>query len=175
MTEVLEATTTIHAPRDDVYAFLRDVEGYGEYSEYVRGITRHGDGGEGTEYDVTFAWWRLSYTARARVTELDPPERIAWGLTGDLDAHGSWRLDPADVDDPDVDCATRVALVVRYDPDSADDAVSLPSLVPMSTVVEKARPVVEREAERVLARVVADLEGRPRQASLAVRTGPESE
>lgn len=175
MTDRLDVSTTIHAPRAEVFALLRDVEGYRGYSEYVRDVARRGDGGTGTEYDVTLSWWRLSYTAHFRVTDLDPPDRIGWRLTEDLDARGAWHLEPADVDDPDVDHATRVTLQVRFDPDSADDdALSLPPLVPMSTVVEKARPVVEREAERVLARVVAELEGEPREATLTVHFGQDA-
>lgn len=171
MTEVIEVSTTIHAPQADVYDFLRDVEDYEAYSGYVRGVTRRGDGGAGTEYDIELAWWKLSYTAHVRVTDLDPPERIAWRVTEDLDANGAWHLEPTTVDDPDVEHATRVTLTARYDPDTADDdALSLPPLVPTSTVVEKARPVVEREAERILARVVADLEDAPRRATLTIHT-----
>ena len=171
MPDELEAVTTVHAPREEVYAFLRDVEGYAAYSRYIRDIARYGDGDAGTEYDVTFAWWKLSYTARLRITDLDPPDRIGWELTRDLDARGVWRLEPTEVDDPTVEHATRVTLTVRFDPDSADDdAIALPRFVPMAAVVEKARPIVEREAERVTERVVADLEGEPREATLTIRT-----
>ena len=180
MTDEIEATTTVHAPRADVYALIQDVEGYADYSGYVREVARNGDGGVGTTYDVTLSWWRLTYTARFRVTDLNPPDRIDWRLVEDLDARVTWRLEPADVEEIDVeehgvDHATRVTLTARYDPDSADDdALSLPPFVPMSTVVGKARPVVEREAQRVLNRVVADLEDEPREATLTIRTRPDA-
>lgn len=175
MTDDIEATTTVHAPRADVYALVQDVEGYADYSGYVREVARDGDGGVGTTYDVTLSWWKLTYTARFRVTDLDPPDRIDWRLVEDLDARVTWRLEPADVEDPDVDHATRLTLTARYDPDSADDdALSLPPFVPIGTVVEKARPVVEREAQRVLNRVVADLEDEPREATLTIRTRPDA-
>ena len=171
MTNVLEAETIIHAPRADVFDAVRDVEGYQRYSEHVSGVARYGDGGPGTEYAVTLSWWRLGYTARFRLTDVDPPERIEWELVKDLDARAAWHLEPVEVDDPDVEDATRLVVTARYDPDTADHgALSLPRLVPMSAVVARARPFVEREAERVLARVVADLEGEPRRATLTVRT-----
>lgn len=168
MTDELRVETSLHAPPTAVYALLRHVEGYGRYVEHVDGVTRHGDGGAGTSYEITLSWWRLSYTAWVLVTDLDPPGRIAWRVTDGLDAEGAWTLEPATVDDPDVDQATNVALTARYDPDSGGDAVSLPPLVPWSAVLDRLRPVVEREARHVLERVVADLEGEPRAASLSI-------
>ena len=170
MAEELELTTTIHAPPEEVYALLRDVEGYEAYSEYVEDVVREGDGGVGTEYGITLSWWKLTYTLRAEVTDLEPPERLGWRLVEDLDARGAWRLDPVEVDDPAIEEATAVTLTARYHPDSADDdALSLPRFVPTDAVVERARPVVEREVERVLSRVVADLEGEPRSPDLTIR------
>lgn len=168
MTDVLEAAATIHAPPTDVYALLRDVEGYGAYSDHVADVVRH-EGAPAT-YDVTLTWWTLSYTVALCVTDTEPPDRIEWRLTEGLDAQGVWELQSTTVDDPTVDAATAVTLTVRYDPDSADvGALSLPPLVPVSAIVERARPVVEQEAGRVLTRVVADLEDEPRQATLTVR------
>lgn len=64
---------------------------------------------------------------------------------------------------------TRVRFVVEYDPDSvAGGAVSLPALVPLSWVVDKVAPLVEREAAGVVQRVVRDLEGSDRAVDLAV-------
>lgn len=171
MTDEIEATWIVRAPRADVYPLLRDVAGYDRYSEYVRNVTGNGDGGVGTTYAIDLSWWKLSYTLRARVTDLDPPERIAWQVTEDLDASGEWRLDPASVDDPAIEAATRVTLTARFDPESADEgSLSLPPLVPTSTVVDRARPIVEAEAQRVVDRVVADLEGEPRHAQLSIWT-----
>lgn len=176
MTDVIELATTIHAPRPEVFALVSDVGGWGAYSDHVTDVTRHGDGGPGTEYGVTLSWWRLAYTVRFRVTDLDPPARIGWRVVEDIDARGTCRLEPTDADDPEVAHATRVTLTARYDPDSADDdALSLPPFVPVSSVVERARPFVEREAERVLSRVVADLEGEPRRATLTLRTRSDVE
>ena len=168
MTDELRAETTLHAAPADVYALLSDVEGYGEYTEYVDSVDRHGDGGVGTVYEIGLSWWRLAYTARVRITDLDPPGHAAWRLLDDLDAEGAWTLEPATVAESGVEHATDVTLTVRYDPDTGDDAVSLPPLVPWSAVLDRLRPVVEREAGRVVERVVADLEGEPRAARLDV-------
>lgn len=167
MTETLRADATIHAPPGAVYGLLRDVEGYGAYADHVSDVTRR----EGTleTYEITLSWWILSYTIGLRVTDAEPPRRIEWRLVEGGDARGAWELERTTVDDPAVDTATDVSLIVRYDPDSADVAsLSLPPFVPVSAVVERARPAVEREAERVLARVIADVEDEPRQASLSV-------
>ena len=169
MTDELAAHTTLHAPREDVFALLRDVEGYDEYTGYVDDVVRHGDGGPGTTYEVSLSWWRLSYTAEVLLTDVDPPARIEWRLVGGLDAAGTWTLEPVDADDPAAETATDVTLTARYDPDSGDDAVSLPPLVPWSAVLERLRPVVEREAGRIVEQVVADLEGEPRAARLEVQ------
>lgn len=167
MVDELEIATTIHAPRTDVYGLLRDVEGYGEYSEFVEEVTRHSDDAGVATYDVILAWWRLSASVRVVLTDVDPPGRIDWRLE-DVDARGVWHLEPAVLDDMAAGTATDVTVRVRYDPDSGGEAVSLPPLVPMSTVVERARPIVEREARRILKRVVTDLEGEPRPATLEI-------
>lgn len=175
MTDVIELATTIQAPRPEVFAVVSDVGGWTVYSDHVTDVTREGDGGPGTEYGVTLSWWRLAYTVRFRLADVDPPARVRWRVVADIDASATCHLEPADVDDPEVADATRVVLTARYDPDSADDdALSLPPFVPVSSVVERARPFVEREAERVLSRIVADLEGEPRRATLTVRTRSEA-
>lgn len=169
MRKELELAATIHAPRADVYDVLRDVEGYAAYSDHVRDVVRCGDGGPGTEYDVVLSWWVLAYTLRVRLTGLDPTEQIDWRVVRDVDAHGAFRLEPTAVEDSTVDHATAVTLTVRYDPDSADEAaLSLPRLVPVSAVFDRLRPFAEREAERILDRIVADVEDEPRWATLDV-------
>lgn len=169
MTKGFDVGTTIHASRGAVYDFLRDVERYGAYSDHVTGVARRGDGEPGTEYDIGLSWWLLSYTLRVRLAGLEPTERIDWEVTKDVDAHGAFRLEPTTVDDPAVEHATRVTLSVRYDPESANEgALSLPRLVPTSLVFDRLRPLVEREAQRIVDRAVADLEGEPRRTTLDV-------
>jgi len=60
---------------------------------------------------------------------------------------------------------------VRFDPSSADSGVlNLPRFVSMDWVLKKTIPLIKDEAERVVERAVADLEGDRRSIDLTVRT-----
>lgn len=167
----VEVGTVIHLPPEEVYDFLVDFPRYARYSEYLRSVDQHGDGGPGTRYDLQFAWWKLTYTARSEVTAVDPPNSLDWRLTKDIEAHGEWTVDELDDPPDDVDAASRVALVIRFDPDSADaDTIDLPRFVSLSWVVEKVKPKVRDEAERIVERIVADLEGSRRDVDLEITT-----
>jgi len=164
----VEVSTVVYLPPETVYDFLLDFPRYARYSEHLRTVRQHGDGTPGTEYELEFAWWKLTYTARSRVTDTDAPRRIDWRVIKDIDAVGRWLVDP--VDDAD-DEETRVTLVVEYVPGSADDdAVELPRFVSLDWVIEKVKPKIRAEAERVVRRIVADLEGEPRDVSLEIET-----
>jgi hypothetical protein len=172
----LAVRTEVYADPDTVYEFLVDFPQYARYSEYLREVrTVEGDGGPGTRYALTFAWWKLTYTARSRVTGVDPPRRIDWEITKDIDAGGCWRVTPTgDGDDGSVgdeadDPACEVALEVAFDPSSASpDALDLPRLVSFDWVLKKAIPLIRTEAERVVERAVRDLEGSTRDVNLDV-------
>lgn len=186
----LEVATDVYADRETVYEFLLSFTQYAQYSEYLESVTRHGDGAPGTEYDLRFSWWRLAYTARSRVTDVDAPGRIEWELVDDLAARGRWIVEDgadgaapaadrtapaadagADAEDP----ATRVRLVVEYDPTSADAAtLGLPRLLSVDALVDRVAPLAREEAERVVERIVADLEGEARPVDLEVLAGPGS-
>lgn len=170
----VEVSTVVYLPAPDIYEFLLEFPRYANYSKHLREVAHEGDGGPGTRYDITFAWWRLSYTAHAEVTGVDPPRRIDWRLTRDLDARGHWKIDPAEAP-PDKEAASRVRLHVTFDPASADGSVvDLPSFVSIEWVVEKVKPLIQREAERIVERIVADIEGEPRPVEITVHTGPDS-
>jgi len=173
----LEVATDVYADRETVYEFLLSFTRYAQYSEYLEAVTRHGDGSPGTEYDLRFSWWRLAYTARSRVIDVDPPDRIEWELVDDLAARGAWIVEEAAADGgPDADGpATRVRLVVEYDPTSADgDTLGLPRVLSVDALVDRVAPLAREEAERVVERIVADLEGEPRPVELEVLAGPGS-
>lgn len=170
--DAVEVRTTVHLPPAEVYEFLVDFPGYARYSEHLREVRQHGDGGPGTEYELTFAWWTLSYTARSRVTAVDPPERIDWRVVKDIDAAGHWSVtEVPEAAPPDRETASRVRFRVEYHPESADPDVDLPSLVSLSWLVEIVRPKVQAEAERVVERIVADLEGERRPVDVEIETG----
>jgi len=76
-----------------------------------------------------------------------------------------------DSDATDADEICEVAFEVRFDPSSADSGVlNLPRFVSMDWVLKKTIPLIKDEAERVVERAVADLEGDRRSIDLTVRT-----
>lgn len=173
----LTVSTPVYLPREDVFDFLVDFPRYARYSEYLTGVSQTGEGGPGTRYRLSFSWWRLSYTAHSEVTTIDRPERIDWRLVRHFDAEGCWRVEALDdlpADAPaDAEVASRVVFDVAYDPGSVGaDAVDLPRFVPLDRALDRVRPVVVEEAERVVERVVADLEGRRREVELTVHDRP---
>jgi hypothetical protein len=178
--DTVEVSTVVYVSPEEAYEFLVDFPRYAEYSKYLKEITRHGDGTAGTNYDLTFAWWKLSYTARSEVTALDRPTRIDWRLVKDIDARGHWRVEA----DPDSDSetipeetshASRVVLRIEFAPDSADSsAITLPSFVSLDWVISKVKPKIKAEAERIVERIVADLEGQRREVTLKIHEAPDS-
>jgi uncharacterized membrane protein len=163
--DTVEVSTDIYLPPEEVYEFLLDFQGYAQYSEHLTAVRQHGDGTAGTAYELDFAWWKLSYTARSRVTDVDPPDRIDWRVVKDITAVGRWAVDRVDEE------TTRVTLAVEYAPDSVDpDAIDLPRFVSLGWLVETVKPKIRAEAERVVRRIVADLEGDRRPVDVEIET-----
>jgi hypothetical protein len=185
----LVVRTEVYAAPEEVYEFLLDFPGYARYSKYLDDVrTVEGDGGPGTRYALTFAWWKIDYTAHSLVTGVEPAERIDWEITKDIDAGGCWRVTPLDGEaaddaggrDNEVDGSgdagprCEVALEVEFDPGSASpSALDLPRLVSFDWVVKKAVPLIRSEAERVVQRAVRDLEGSSRTVDLDVYVDSE--
>lgn len=175
MDEVL-VSAVVYVPREEVFAFLTDLEGYTEYSKHLRNVDQRGDGGPGTTYTITFGWWRLTYRAKSEAVAIEEPTSIDWRVITDVDARGHWRLADAN-DEASSDCehATRIELRIEFDPDSVHvGAIDLPTFVSLSWVIDRVVPLIRDEAERVLRRVVADLEGEPRDVELTVHREPDS-
>lgn len=171
----IEVSTVVYLPPRPIYEFLVDFPRYATLSEHLEEVRQAGDGTPGTRYYLEFAWWKLSYTAHSKVTGVDPPTRIDWELTKDLDARGYWRIDGDEPVPEDREAASRVHLVIRFDPHSAEaGALDLPRFVSLSWVIEKVKPIVQREAEAIVRRLVADLEGEPREVDLEIHAAPES-
>lgn len=178
--DTLFVATDVYAEPTEVYEFLLDFPRYERYTEYLDRVTRlSGDGGPGSRYALEFSWWRLSYTARSKVTDVSPPTQIDWAVTRDIDAEGRWQISayeelPPDAPDDATD-ACRVQMIVEFDPSSASaDAVSLPLTVSFGWVLDRVKGLVEEEATRVVRRAVADLEGSQRTVSLDVSTDSDA-
>jgi hypothetical protein len=172
----VELSTVVYVPPEEAYDFLVDFPGYANYSKHLDRVERHGDGGPGTEYDIHLQWWKLSYVVRSAVTEFDRPERISWRITKDLHAHGEWLVEPApDAAPPDRETASRVRIVIEFDAESASsDMLDLPRLVSLDWVIGKVKPLVLKEAERVVERIVEDLEGQRREVELTLHESPDT-
>lgn len=172
----LELSTVVYVPPEEAYEFLLDFPGYANYSEHLTRVTYEGDGGPGTEYDIHLKWWKIQYTVRSEVTELDRPNRIDWKIIKDIRAHGSWRVEEVPEEAPDgEETASRVWLSIRFDADSASSGMlNLPAFVSLGWVVNKVKPLVLTEAEKVVERIVADLEGQPRDVNLEIHSKPNS-
>lgn len=173
----LVVSTDVYVPPAEAYEFLLDFPRYERYTEYLDRVSRtQGDGGPGSRYALRFSWWKLSYTARSEVTDVDPPTRIDWRVLKDIDAYGAWVIEPLAALPPeapdDADEGCRVTLEIRFDADSADStSVSLPPLVSFGWVLDRVKGLVTEEAERVVRRAVADLEGVEREVTLEVHSG----
>lgn len=172
----VEVSTVVYLPPEEIYEFLLDFPRYADYSKHLREVRSNGDGSPGTTYHITFAWWKLTYTAHSRVTGVDPPTKIDWRITKDIDAGGYWGIEPVpDEAPPEADTASRVRLSIQFRPDSADSStLDLPRFVSLDWVIEKVKPLVREEAERIVERIVADLEGSPREVDLEIHTTPDS-
>lgn len=171
----IAVSTVVYLSPDDVYDFLLDFPGYANYSKYLTDVAQHGDGGPGTRYSMRFRWWKITYTARSEVTGVTPPERIDFRIIKDIDGDGCWRVEPLDslpADAPaDATDACRVHFEVAYDATTVRRRdIDLPRFVSLGWVVDRVKPLLVKEAERVVERVVADIEGRHRSVELTIRT-----
>jgi len=168
------ASTVAYLPPEEAYDFLLDFPGYANYSKHLRAVDQRGDGSPGTRYRLRFAWWKLTYTAHSEVTGVDPPDRIDWEVTKDIEAHGRWEIE--EVEPPEGrEHATEVRFVVEYEPDTVHSGIfDLPALVSMDWVVEKVIGLIREEGKRVVERVVADLEGEKRPVDVEVRYSSNS-
>lgn len=167
-------STVVRRSPEEIFPYLESFEDYPRYAEHLKAVRKRGDGGAGTRYDLRLAWWKLTYTARSEVTAVRPPRSIEWRLVKDVDARGEWRIEPEPESAPDgVETASRVYFEAIYDPHTAnEDAVSLPRFVSMDWVIRKLRPKLLDEAERVVERLVADVEGDRRNVKLTVHEAP---
>ena len=169
-------STVVYLPPEDVYEFLVDFPRYANYSKHLTEVRQRGDGGPGSEDDLVFEWWKLRYVARSRVEAVDPPDRIDWRVVKDIDAAGYWAVEEASGEaPPDRETASRVTFHVDFHPESVDsNALSLPPFVNLSWVIERVKPKIEAEAERVVRRIVADLEGESREVELEIHSAPDT-
>ncbi|PSQ16504.1 polyketide cyclase [Halobacteriales archaeon QS_8_69_26] len=169
----VEASLVLRLPQREVYESLFEFTRYDRYSDHLEEARVRGEG-VGSRFALTFSWWRLTYTLRGRVTEVEPPERIEWSVTKDVDARGHWAIEPAPEEAPaDCETATRARLYAEFDRSSVRSG-ALDTVAPTGWVLSKVMPLVEPEAERAARRAVADLEGEPRSVDVEVHSRPDT-
>lgn len=171
----VEVSTVVNLPRETVYDRLFEYTGYSRHTPNLEDVAIRGSG-SGTEFALSFAWWKLEYTARCRVTDVDPPERIDWEVLGGIESEGYWALEPEPAAaPPDCEAATRVRLRIEFDrANSRVGGLRLPPMVSPDWVLRRIKPVVRREARRLTGEVVADLEGEARPVELSVHATPDT-
>jgi hypothetical protein len=177
-------STVVYREPADIFPYLRSFETYPRYADHLEEVVRV-DGGDTTadttddrpQYDLRLRWWKLSYTAHSTVVDVTEPTLLEWELREDIDARGAWRIDPEPAAAPSTaDTASRVYFDARYDPHSADkNAISLPTFVSFEWVLAKLQPKLVAEAETIVERLVADIEGERRDVSLTLHESPRSE
>ncbi len=170
----ISVSTVVYRPPAEVFPYLKSFTDYPRYADHLESVSRDGDGGPGTHYDLHLSWWKLGYTARSEVTAIDPPHSLEWRLLKDVDARGQWRIEPEPESAPGgEETASRIYFEAVYDPHSTNtDAVSLPRFVSLGWVIRKVRPRLLEEAKRVVERLVADVEGEKRPVELTVHETP---
>ncbi|WP_440769781.1 SRPBCC family protein [Natronorubrum sp. DTA28] len=173
MDRILLSTVAYRSP-EEVFPYVRAFTNYPRYSDHLKAVRVHGDGNVGSVYDLELGWWKLSYTARSKVIAITEPDSLEWQLVNDLDARGEWRVEPEPESAPEgVETASRIYFEAQYDPYSADkSALSLPRFVSLDWVVTKVQPKLLSEAESVVERLVADIEGQRRDVELTVHEMP---
>lgn len=167
-------STLAHRSPEEVFPYVRSFTNYPRYTDHLKSVRVDGDGDVGSVYDLELAWWKLSYTARSEVTGITAPESLEWRLVNDLDARGEWRVEPEPESAPEgEETASRIYFEAVYDPYSADEnAISLPRFVSLDWVIRKVEPKLLSEAESVVERLVADIEGRRRDVELTIHEMP---
>lgn len=168
-------STVVYLPPKEVYEFLIDFPRYANYSKHLTRVRQAGDGSPGTRYSLRFSWWKLTYTAESEVTGVEPPTRIDWKILKDIHAFGCWRIEQLDElpkNAPmDAETACRVYLDIEYDPNSVSEgSIDLPRFVSLRWVIDRVKPILEKEAERIVERIVADIEGRRRHVEITIHT-----
>ncbi len=89
---LIQETFEIHAPPEQVFDLINDVETTSDYSAFIQGVETIGE--DTYRYKVSVAGIPLSWDAK--VTERKRPERICWQSLSGIELKGCFRLAPAD-------------------------------------------------------------------------------
>ena len=105
------ATTVIDRPPEAVFEYMDVPENQARISPRLSAVETLGTldtGGKRASY--TYRLFGLSFEGEVRGVEHEPPERIEFEMTGDIEGEIEWRFEP-------VDGGTRVTYTASYDLD----------------------------------------------------------
>jgi carbon monoxide dehydrogenase subunit G len=105
------ATTVIDRPPEAVFEYMDVPENQARISPRLSSVETLGTldtGGKRASY--TYRLFGLSFDGEVRGIEHEPPERIVFELTGDIEGRIEWTFEP-------VERGTRVTYAVTYDLD----------------------------------------------------------
>ncbi|MFW6383795.1 MAG: SRPBCC family protein [Halodesulfurarchaeum sp.] len=150
----IEVSQPIERAPEAVFEVVEAFSRYPAYSKYLDAVSQVGTRDDLPEYALSFSWWRLTYETRTRVLDRDPPRTLDWEVATDVDASGTWTVEPLGPD------RARLRLEARYDLDSiGSTGVSLPFGFSVNWLKRNVDDLISSEADRVLARIAANLEG----------------
>ncbi|SMP07591.1 SRPBCC family protein [Halobellus salinus] len=101
--------TVIDRPPEAVFEYMDVPENQGRISPRLSGVETVGvldNGGKRATY--TYRLFGLSFEGEVRGVVHDPPERIVFELSGDIDGRIEWEFEP-------VDAGTRLTYTATYD------------------------------------------------------------
>ena len=136
------AETVVDRPRRAVFEFMDVPENQARISPRLSTVETVGvlDGG-GKRARYVYRLFGVSFGGEVRGVEHDPPERVVFELTGDIEGRLEWRFDA-------VDDGTRVTYAADYD-------LGLPRVVGRLVA-----PLAARLNRRELERTLENLQGR---------------
>ena len=172
--ETVEASTLVYLSPEEIYEYLVDLRQFEDYSKYITDISREGDEPL-SEYEITVSWWKIGYTARVEITDVEPPNRIDWKLVKSIDANGYIEIEHVPEEAPEGrPDACRVVFHGEFDPDTVTaESLDLPRVVPVSMLVNKVAPKAEPGARVIIGRIVSNMEGEKRSIDLTVHESPD--
>lgn len=136
------AETVIDRPQEAVFEFMDVPENQGRISPRLSAVETRGvydNGGKRAGY--VYRLFGVPFSGEVHGVEHDPPERVVFEMTGDIEGRIEWTFDPADG-------GTRVTYSAEYD-------LGLPPVVGRLVA-----PVAARLNRRELERTVGNLDQR---------------
>nr|WP_298414321.1 SRPBCC family protein [uncultured Halomonas sp.] len=133
----IEHSAVLHAPPEKVFVLLERVENFADYSDHIKGVESLGR----HRYRWHIHAVRMDWSFDVKVTEVRPPEVLAWESISGVRNSGRYELFS-------VPEGTRVRLTVDY---------HIGNRLLEKAVNKAARPLINQVSQQILERVEARL------------------